>query len=122
MFTLSNYQGQVFNTGDFNNFAQVFFIKLMSQMNACSYNTFLVAVDNRMSNVAFFSGLVSNLAVESFQHFYLGQSTPTYLSIQYILNNISSLNFEDVGKGAQLLIAKLVNYTAPNVKTPAYTY
>lgn len=94
----------------------------MTQMDKCSYNTFLLTIDNRLSDIAFLSGMLTKLAVESAQKFALGQDTPTYLSIQKIINNFASLNMEEVGKGAQLLVAKLVNYTAPNVKTKAKTY
>jgi hypothetical protein len=108
--------------GDFNNFIQVFFIKIMTQMDSCSYNNFLLTVDNRLSNLSFLGGMISKLAVESFQYWFLHQTTPTYLAVNDIWNNVESMNFENVGKGAQLLIAKLVNYTAPNVKTSATVY
>lgn len=108
--------------GDFNNFAQVFFIKLMTQMDKCSYNNFLLTVDNRMSNLSFLGGMLSKLAVETVQKFVFNQDTPTYLSLAKIYSNLLAWNMEEVGKGAQLLVAKLVNYTAPNVKTKATVY
>src|SRR5947209_2469801 len=83
-FTLSNYQGSTFNMGDFNNFAQVFFIKLMTQMDKCQYNDFLLTIDNRMSSMSFLGGMLSKLGVEAFQKFYMGKDTPTFVSAYLI--------------------------------------
>jgi len=89
-FTMSNYNNQAFNMGDFNNFMQVFFIKLMTQMDKCSYNNFLLTVDNRLSDLSFLGGMLTKLAVETAQKFIMGQETPTYKSIMAIFNNFSS--------------------------------
>jgi len=91
-------------------------------MDKCSYNNFLLTVDNRMSNLSFLGGMLSKLAVESVQKWVLGQDTPTYLALSTIYTNFISWNMEEVGKGAQLLVAKLVNYTAPSVVTKATVY
>ena len=85
--------------GDFNNFMQVFFIKLMTQMDKCSYNNFLLTLDNRMSNMAFLGGMLSKLGVEVYQKFIVGQQTPTFLALETIYQNILVLNTEEVGKG-----------------------
>ena len=108
--------------GDFNNFMQVFYIKLMTQMDKCSYNNYLLTVDNRLSDLSFLGGMVSKLAVEAVQKFIFNQDTPTFKSVNTIIDNFKSWDLELVGQGAQLLLAKLVNYTAPNVKTKAKTY
>ena len=70
--------------GDLNNFAQVFFIKLMDQMDKCSYNNFLLTVDNRLSETAFLGGMLTKLAVEAAQKFFMGQDTPTFIAVNKI--------------------------------------
>lgn len=108
--------------GDFNNFIQVFYIKYMDQVDKCSFNNFLLTIDNRLSNLSFLGGMVTKLAVETFQKFVQGVDTPTYKSLALIGANFKNPNFVEVGKGVQLLMSKLVNYLAPNVKTDAKTY
>lgn len=63
-FNITKYSSSSFNMGDFNNFIQVFFIKLMTQMDKCAYNNFLLTVDNRMSSLPFLGGMLSKLGVE----------------------------------------------------------
>ena len=121
-FTLSEYVGSVWNLGDFNNHMQVFYIKLMTQMDKCSYNNYLNALDNRLSDLTFLSGMVTKLGVETVQKYLMGQDTPTFKSVETIIEHFKTFDMEQVGMGAQLLFAKLVNYTSPNVKTKAKTY
>ena len=60
----SNYNAGTYNTGDFSNYGNVFLIQLMSAFNACQYTTFMVQVNNRLNDVAFFAGLVGNLGTQ----------------------------------------------------------
>lgn len=121
-FTLDNYNGAIFNMGDFNNFMQVFYIKFMDQMDKCSYNNFLMTIDNRLSNLSFLGGMVTKLVVETVQKYAFNMQTPTFKSFELIADNFKDLNMESVGKGFQLLTAKLVNYISPYVKTDPTTY
>ena len=59
---------------------QVFYIKLMTQMDKCSYNNYLLTVDNRLSDLSFLGGMLSKLGTEAFQHFGQGFDTPTFKS------------------------------------------
>ena len=63
MTDMTMYTGDAFNTGDFNNYINVFLIKLMSAMDSCSYSAFLVYVNNRLNDTSFLSGMIGNISV-----------------------------------------------------------
>jgi hypothetical protein len=65
-FKVENYQGSLFNLPDFYNFMNIFMIKIMDQYDKCSYSEFLLTVDNRLSDVAFVSGLTTRVGTELF--------------------------------------------------------
>ena len=61
---VSTYTGGVYNTADFNNYLNIFLIKLMTSMDSCSYTSFMVYVNNRMNDYSFLGGMLANLATQ----------------------------------------------------------
>ena len=64
MFNTDQYNNKIFNMGDFNNFGNIFLIKLMTQFSKCTYVDFLLAADQRLSSWSFLGGAVTKLAVQ----------------------------------------------------------
>ena len=64
IFDLSTYTGGTFNAGDLGKFGNVFLIKLMTTFDDCSYTTFMIQLNNRLTDYAFLGGLGANIATQ----------------------------------------------------------
>lgn len=111
------------NPSDFMNKISVIGIKFMGQFSDCKTTEFLMALDNRLSNLSFLVGTGSNLAVQAgmaaakYFGFFNGNSA-LYSFAMNIYNAITDSNQRsgvEVGKMVTLFLANLVNYKAPNI-------
>lgn len=89
IFLLTNYDGGVFNSGDFQNLGQIALIKLMAQYTSCAYIDFLYQADQRLSNLSFLAGTATKLAYQAYD-----SNSALYVSLNTMKGAISSSDYQ----------------------------
>ena len=135
MFDVTQYTNSAFNTPQIIQFAQTMEIQFLTEFNDCHLMEFLYAINNRLSDPAFYSGTAANLAtqISTVVGYYYGSTSTTgtvstillslfnksTLIITYntVYADIVALDFQKLGLDVTQFILSLVNYKAPNVNT-----
>lgn len=135
IFDETQYTSGTFNTAEMISMAQTAEIAFLTEFNDCHLMEFLYAVNNRLQDPAFLSGLVSNIGTQigTVIGYYYGSTQTTgavstalmtlfdksTLIITYndLYADLVALDFKSFGTGLVTFVTSLVNYKAPNVNT-----
>ena len=104
--------------GDLQNFLQVTAMKAMSTFQRCTFNEYMMVADQRLSSIPFASGLAAKIVVQLAQY----PSSPLYVAGNTLSTAFTNKDWTSVGKGTQLLLAKLLDFVAPRIKDTPTTY
>ncbi len=135
MFDETQYSTGAINPSEFLSLAQTAEIAVLTEFNDCHLMEFLYAINNRLTDAAFTSGLVSNIAtqISTVVGYYYGstQTTGNVAAALLTLFNKSTLiitynelsaylfalDFENFGVVLVQFVTSLVNYRSANVNT-----
>ena len=140
-FDAEQYSGKVFNSGDMMTYLQNAGMQLMTQFQDCKTTEFLFSLDNRLSDTAFVSGSIANLATQvttllAYRSFSADSSGAKNIyndlaenhAMNKVVENLKSTVTKDVngdrtvdyslaGKYLTNFMLSVVNFKAPNVNT-----
>ena len=124
--------------GDFYNYGNVFMIKFMDQYYKCSLENFLMTLDNRMSNVSFFTGTLFKLTVDTIVYFLfefggsgLIPEASTFITgigwttdLKGAIEEFNNANGEafNLGKATGLIVKTIVDFEAPRIMNSPSTF
>jgi len=135
IFDEDQYTSGTFNTAEMVSMAQTAEIAFLTEFNDCHLMEFLYAVNNRLQDPAFLSGLVSNIVtqISTVIGYYYGSTQTTgavsdalltlfykstlYITYDELYADLLALDFTSFGTTAVLFLTSLINYRAPNVNT-----
>jgi len=135
MFDETQYSSGAINPSEFLSLAQTAEIAVLTEFNDCHLMEFLYAINNRLTDAAFTSGLVSNIGtqISTVIGYYYGSTQTTgnvaaalltlfnksTLIITYneLSTYLLALDFENFGVVLVQFVTSLVNYRSANVNT-----
>ena len=109
-----NYISGSFNIGTFLSSTNVVMIKLMKQYEDCNINSMYIKWDNILSHIADASSALVGLIV-AIAEGWKGKSTYPYKSWDLMSDGWSVRNWNEMGKGVQLMFAEIASYQGPEL-------